>query len=87
MLFMITYEFHPEVRDQAQDRLKKTGGLPGPGVKMTGRWHSLDGRRGFILAESTDTVAIGKWIHDWTDLLTFTIAPVATDDEVMKVIG
>jgi hypothetical protein len=87
MLFMITYAFGPEVRDDVQERFKTTGGLPGPGVTMKGRWHSLNGHSGFILAESQDSVAIGKWIQEWTDLLEFDIAPVNTDQDVMQVLG
>ena len=87
MLFMIGYSFRPEIRNEAQDRFKKTGGAPGPHVKMLGRWHILGGHRGFILADSTDAVAIGKWMQEWTDLLVFDVAPVVNDEDVMKVIG
>jgi hypothetical protein len=87
MLFMITYAFGPEVRNEAQERFKKTGGLPGPGVTMHGRWHNLGGNSGFILAESHDNIAIGKWIQEWTDLLEFDITPVNSDEDVMKVLG
>ena len=87
MLFMITYSFAPESRDVAQDRFKKTGGLPGPGATMLGRWHDLGGNRGFILAESNDGIAIGKWIQQWTDLLEFEVTPVNNDEDVMKVLA
>ena len=87
MLFMITYSFVPEVRDVAQERFKKTGGLPGPGATMLGRWHDLGGNRGFILAESNDGIAIGKWIQQWTDLLEFEVTPVNNDEDVMKVLA
>lgn len=87
MLFMITYVFGSEIRNEVQERFKSTGGLPGPGVTMRGRWHSLDGNNGFILAESTDSVAIGKWIQEWNDLLEFDVTPVNTDEDVMKVLG
>jgi hypothetical protein len=54
---------------------------------MHGRWHSAAGHVGFLVAESSDTVAIGKWMQSWTDLLSFEITPVLTDDEVAEVIG
>ncbi|HUR35740.1 MAG TPA: DUF3303 family protein [Vicinamibacterales bacterium] len=87
MLFMITYAFSPDVRDAAQDRFRKTGGLPGPGAKMLGRWHDLGGHRGFLLAESNDSVAIGKWIQEWSDLLEFEVTAVNTDEDIMKVLN
>ena len=42
---------------------------------------------GFILAESHDNIAIGKWIQEWTDLLEFDVTPVNSDEDVMKVLG
>jgi hypothetical protein len=54
---------------------------------MLGRWHKVAGNQGFVLAESTDTVAIGKWMQEWTDLLLFDIALVVNDEDVMKVLG
>lgn len=87
MLFMITYAFGPDARDEAQARFKKTGGLPGPDVKMLGRWHSVAGGTGWLLADTVDSVAIGKWMQEWTDLLEFDVTPVNTDEDVMKVLG
>ncbi len=87
MLFHITYEFSPEERDDAQRRFKETGAPPPAGVKMHGRWHSAAGHVGFVVAESSDPVAIGKWMQSWTDLISFEITLVLTDEEVTEVIG
>lgn len=87
MLFMITYAFGPEQRDEAQSRFKSTGGGPPAGAKMLGRWHNVAGLQGFVLAESTDAVAIGKWMQEWTDLLDFEVIPVVNDEDVLKVLG
>lgn len=48
---------------------------------------SCRGHVGFVLAESSDAVAIGKWRQSWTDLLSFDITPVLTDEEIAEVIG
>jgi Domain of unknown function (DUF3303) len=87
MLFHITYKVTPEQRNNAQDRFKKTGGLPPSGVTMKDRWHSVDGNRGFVLAETSDIEAFGKWIQDWSDSLVFETTPVLTDEQVARVIG
>ena len=88
MLFHISYEFSPNNRDEAQKRFKETGGLPPDGVTMEGRWwHSAVGHKGFTVAEAPDAVAIGKWMQSWTDLLTFEITPVLTDEKAAEVIG
>jgi hypothetical protein len=87
MQFMISYSFAPHDRDMVQERFKKTGGLPGPGATMLGRWHDIAGHRGFVLAESNDAVAIGRWLQEWTDALEFEVIAVNTDEDVMKVLG
>lgn len=87
MLFHITYKVTPEQRDNAQGLFKKTGGMPPTGVTMKGRWHSVDGNRGFLLAETSDIESFGKWIQDWSNILTFETTPVLTDEQVAKVIG
>lgn len=87
MLFMISYSFAPHDRDMVQERFKKTGGAPGTGTTMLGRWHDIGGGRGFVLAESSDSVSIGRWLQEWTDALEFEVVPVNNDDDVMKVLG
>lgn len=86
MLFHITYEVSPQDRNQVQKRFKETGALPPEGVTMQGRWHSAAGHIGFLVAESSDAVAIAKWMQNWTDLLAFDITPVLTDEEVAEII-
>ncbi len=87
MLFMVSYEFHPDDRNVVQERFRTTGGLPGEGAKMIGRWHAIGGHRGFVLAETSDGIALGKWLQEWTDLLTFDVVPVNDDAAVMQVMG
>jgi hypothetical protein len=87
MQFMISYVFHPDDRDAVQERFKKTGGTPGEGATLLGRWHAAGGHRGWVLAETSDGVALGKWMQAWTDYLEFEITPVNDDQAVMKVLG
>ena len=58
MLFHIKYNVTPEQRDKAQERFKKTGGLPPKEVTMKGRWHNIEGSSGFIIAETSDIEAL-----------------------------
>lgn len=87
MHFVINYELTPETRDEAQARFKAGGGLPPDGATMLARWHYAQGLGGFLIAESSDPVAIATWMQDWTDVLTFDITPILTDEEVQRVIG
>lgn len=87
MQFMVTYTYRPETRNTLQARFKETGGVPGDGAKMLGRWHALGGQRGFVLAESSDSIAMARWLQEWTDLLTFDVVPVNDDAQVLQVLG
>jgi hypothetical protein len=87
MLFHITYHLSPAQRNEAQKRFKETGAPPPAGVTMNGRWHCSQGLQGFLLAESSDAEAIARWMQEWTDLLTFEVTPVVTDEEIARVIG
>ena len=87
MHFLITYDFTNDQRDEAQARFKAGGGLPPEGVTMLARWHLASGNSGFVIAESSSPVAIGKWMQEWTDLLSFEVTPFLTDEEIQEVIG
>ena len=87
MLFQISYTIQPQNRDEAQARFRETGGLPPEGVSMVGRWHCAQGRKGFLLAEASDAVALTSWIQQWSDILSFEITPVIDDEQMMQVIA
>lgn len=87
MHFMIQYTIAPENRNAAQTRFKETGGLPPKGATMIKRWHSAQGGRGFLIAESADGVAIARWTQAWSDLLEFEVTPIIDDEQMMSVLS
>ena len=88
MRFVITYRFTTETRDAAQKRfLEGGGGPPDGGATMLQRWHAVGGHSGFVIAESDSVVSVGKWMQEWTDLLTFDITPIMSDEEIQQVLG
>lgn len=87
MQFYVGWTVNPEHRDAATARFAETGALPPAGVKMVGRWHFAEGRSGFLIAESNDAVAIGKWTQAWTDLLTFRVVPIVDDEGFKAILG
>lgn len=87
MQFYVSWTTNPEHRDAASARFAETGGLPPAGVKMLGRWHFTEGRSGFLIAESSDAVAIGKWTQAWSDLLTFRVVPIVDDEGFKTILG
>ena len=61
--------------------------VAGPHFPRSYRWHAAGGHRGWVLAETSDAVALGRWMQEWTDHLEFEITPVNDDEAVMKVLG
>ena len=87
MKFMSTYTIRPEHRNEAIKRFLEGGGQPPAGIKLIGRWHSPNNRTGYSLVEADDAVAMAKWSHQWSDLLTIETSVVIDDQEFLKVIG
>jgi len=87
MLFHITFAYSTENRDKVHERFKETGGLPPAGVSMTGRWHSVEGNKGFLIAQASDGESIARWLQEWTELISFEVVPVLTDDAFRDVVA
>lgn len=87
MLFAVSWAFGPQHRDAANKRFKETGAPPPEGVKMIGRWHSVGGGEGFLVCESDDPTALGAWMQQWSDLITFRVFPVVDDEGVVKILS
>ena len=86
MLYVTIYTWPPENRKAIVARFMETGGQPPPGVKLLGRWTDVGGGRGFTLTESDDSVAVGKFIYGWNDLMDFEVIPVNNDEQLAKVL-
>ncbi len=84
MTFIVAWSFKPEQRNAVQARFKQTGGRPPAGIKMLGRWHGVGTNKGVAVAEAKDSLAMAKWAQEWSDLMSFDIYPVMTDEETAK---
>jgi hypothetical protein len=87
MMFYGCYNYLPQHREEVHRRFRETGAPPPEGVRMIGRWHGAEGNDGLFIAESEDAAALAAWLQDWTDLLSFDLRPVLTDEEFSAVIG
>jgi hypothetical protein len=86
MLFVIQWTTPQEHLKEAIARFKETGGAPPKGVKLIGRWHDTNQRRGVIVAEADDPTAIAAWSLQWSDLLTLETYPALDDAGAAKVL-
>jgi hypothetical protein len=68
-------------------RFRETGAPPPNGVTMHGRWHCVEGNRGFLVAETKDPSLIAKWLNEWSDLIEFEANTVLTDDVFSEMIN
>ena len=87
MQFLVHWTISEDHRDAAQARFKETGAPPPAGVTMHGRWHSVAGREGMLVCETDDQVAMGVWLQQWSDVLTFRVIPVADDQQMVKIMS
>lgn len=87
MKFLSKYTIRPEHRNDAIKRFLEGKAQPPQGVKLIGRWHSPANRTGYSVVEADDAVAMGKFAHQWSDLLTIETTVVIDDEEFLKVIG
>jgi len=86
MIYHIAFDYPPDSRAEVHDRFRQTGAPPPAEVKMLGRWHAAEGNRGWLICETDDDGGIARWLQEWTDLVTFEVTPVLTDEDFLEVI-
>lgn len=87
MKFLSKYTIRPEHRNEAIKRFLEGAAQPPEGIKLLGRWHSPADRTGYSLVEAEDPIAMGRWSHQWSDLLTIETNVVVDDAEFLQIIG
>ncbi len=78
MKYIVSWTFIPGTFQAAVDRFLKTGGMPAPPAKLSGRWHGL-ADQGFALVQSKDPSAVFAWAAQWADVLAIKVTPVIED--------
>lgn len=87
MYYVIMWSYTPDQRDAVNARFLETGAPPPEGVKMVGRWHHIAGGKGVGVAQSDNPEAVGKWLQDWSDLMTCEVYPALDDEAMARVIA
>ncbi len=87
MKFIVQWNGLPTAENSVIERFTKTGGQPPEGVKMLGRWHAIGGLHGFAVVEAEDTRGLSALALEWGDLLTMSIVPAVTDEELGAALG
>ncbi|MEA3085191.1 MAG: hypothetical protein QOC89_2888 [Paraburkholderia sp.] len=87
MKFIVQWNGLPTTENSVIERFMKTGGQPPEGVKMLGRWHAIGGLHGVSIVEADDTRGLAAMALEWGDLLTMSIFPALTDEDLGAALG
>ena len=87
MKFIVQWDGLPTAENSVIERFMKTGGQAPEGVKLLGRWHAIGGLHGFAVVEADDSRGLSALALEWGDLLTMSIFPAATDEDLGAALG
>lgn len=88
MKFMLTWTWRPNKQQRAEGiaRFLNTGGLPGKGAKLIGRWTRADFGGGFDVIETDDAKTLLEFTSMWDDLMELQYYPVLEDADTASVL-
>jgi hypothetical protein len=81
MKFMSTWALLPGTVQEAVDRFLAGEAAPVEGVKLLGRWHSVDCSGGWSLYETDNAAALHKGAAKWAEYLEINTVAVIEDAE------
>lgn len=86
MLFMLAGEFKIKDRDAVEKRFLEKGVVPPEGIKVIGQW-SAPKQRSFQVVETDDYILLGRWVHEWSDIVNVDIIPINTFEDSVKILS
>lgn len=87
MKFLVQWKGLPTAENAVIERFMKIGAPMPDGVQLLGRWHAIGGLRGVAVVETDDTSKLAALSLAWGDLLTMSVFPALTDDELGAALG
>jgi hypothetical protein len=87
--YLVTYRLPAASRNEAISRFinNEAAMTPPDGVVSVGRWHTVTGKNGRYIVEADDPVGLADWVLHWTDIMTYEITPVVSDEELGGLFG
>jgi hypothetical protein len=58
---------------------------PGEGITKIAHWQDVSGRRGVVIVETNDPIAVGRWVGRWNPYLDAEITPVVDEEEATRI--
>ena len=83
-MYMVRFKLSGADRNTAITRFmtNEKAMTPPEGVTSVARWHSVEGNGGWNIVDSPDTKSVADWILHWSDVLSYTVTPVVSDEEL-----
>jgi hypothetical protein len=81
MKFMLCWTIPPENYTDAVDAFLEAGAPMPEGLTSLGRWHEPGSRKGWLLCETDNLVALSVHVAEWAHLLKIEVFPVIGDSE------
>jgi hypothetical protein len=87
MKFIVQWNGLPTAEKSVIERFVGTGGKAPDGVTLLGRWHAIGGLHGVAIVEADDTRGMAAMALEWGDLLSMSVCPALTDEELAAALG
>ena len=85
MKFMVSWRLHDDKRTAVLEAWSsltpEQRADVGEGVKKIGRWHDLAAGMGVLIVETTDLIALNRYLGQWNPVLDLEVVPVLDDEE------
>jgi hypothetical protein len=86
MLFMVIERFRNRDARPIYRRLRDQGRMMPDGLHYAGSWVESNFDRCFQLMECDDEQLFQDWMKNWSDLMEFEVVPVASSQELRKML-
>jgi hypothetical protein len=84
MLFVVTYRYDPQKRNEILKRRMEKGAGFTADTKVIGEWSNLGGGGGLVIAETDNPLAVVQASRGFSDLVKFTVTPVIETEKMLK---
>jgi Protein of unknown function (DUF3303) len=91
MKFIVRYhitdqdKFLPSLKQWVALSPEQRATEPGQGITKIAHWQDVSGRRGVVVVESNDPIAVGRWFGRWNPYLDAEITPVVDEEEATRI--
>lgn len=83
MTYHVQFSYSPQDRERLLRFLSQGGKELASGVKMIGRWLSVQTGTGFVVLETDDAAGLHELCGTWSEYVQLTVTPVVEAEKVV----